>query len=101
MTNTKKKIVGGLNQPSPVGNRVKQRDHSDPDMPLANRVRVRDHPDPDMPSTQARMGRIVPNFQATTTEAQYIYLDYKKPFHVVLYIILERYFGTKICYDNR
>ena len=77
MTNTKKKIVGGLNQPSPVGNRVKHRDHPDPDKPVANRVRQRDHPDPDMPSTQARMGRIVPNFQATTTEAQYIYLDNK------------------------
>ena len=88
MTNTKKKIVGGLNQPSPVGNRVKQRDHPDPDMPVANRVRQREHPDPDMPSTQARMGRIVPNFQATTTEAQFIYIRTIKSFMFFFSIIL-------------
>jgi len=30
----------------------------------------REHPDPDMPNTQARMGRIVPNFKAETTEGE-------------------------------
>ena len=32
--------------------------------------RLKDHVDPDMPSTQARMGRTVPNFQATTTKGE-------------------------------
>ena len=30
----------------------------------------KDRVDPDMPSTQARMGRIIPNFQAITTKGE-------------------------------